>query len=52
MFNKLYKDLLKKVEEGNQCVMLTSLNAQDDTSGEIKEKNILTREDENISIYS
>ena len=52
MFNKLYKDLLKKVEEGNQCVMLTSLNAQDDTSGEIKEKIILTRDDANNKTFS
>lgn len=52
MFNKLYKDLLKKVEEGNQCVMLTFLKAQNDTSGEIKEKIILTRDDVNNKTLS
>lgn len=44
MYNKLYNDLLKKVNNGNQCVMLTFLN-NNDTSPSIKEKYLLTKND-------
>lgn len=46
MFNKLYEDLLKKVDDGNQCVMLTFLSHNNNnTSGFIREKILLTRND-------
>lgn len=43
MFNKLYDDLLKKVNNGNQCVILTFLN--NNTEGSIKEKLLLSKND-------
>ena len=44
MYNNLYNDLLKKVNEGNQCVMLTFLN-NNETNPSIKEKILLTKSD-------
>lgn len=44
MYNNLYNDLLKKVNEGNQCVMLTFLN-NNETNPSIKEKLLLTKND-------
>ena len=41
----LYNSLLKKVNEGNQCVILTYLNLHTDRSGSITEKILLTNKD-------
>lgn len=45
MVKDLYKSLLKKVNEGNHCIMLTYLNLQGDRNGSILEKVLLTSED-------
>lgn len=45
MFNKLYKDLLKNINNGIQCVILTYLNLNDSTNGSIENKILLTKDD-------
>ncbi|WP_027632818.1 XdhC family protein [Clostridium hydrogeniformans] len=51
MFENLYKELLVKINQGNQCVMLTYLNLHSEKSGAIEKKLLLTREElENKSI--
>ncbi|MEW8955276.1 XdhC family protein [Clostridium sp.] len=45
MFENLYKELLLKVNEGNQCVMLTYLDLHSDRNGSIENKVLLTKED-------
>ena len=45
MFNKLYENLLEKLNDNKQCVIITILKPKDDTSGYIKEKTLLTKND-------
>jgi xanthine dehydrogenase accessory factor len=45
MIRDLYKELLTKVNEGNECVMVTYLDMQNSQKGSITKKLILTRED-------
>lgn len=45
MFNKLYGNIIKKINDGNQCVMLTFLEAEDNDNGFIKDKIIMTEND-------
>lgn len=45
MVKDLYKSLLKKVNEGNHCIILTYLNLHGDRNGSILEKVLLTSED-------
>lgn len=47
MFENLYEDLLKEVNTGNKCVMVTHLNLHNNISGSIKNKTILTKDDIN-----
>lgn len=47
MFENLYEDLLKEVNTGNKCVMITHLNLDNNISGSIKNKTILTKGDIN-----
>ena len=47
MFNKLYENLLEKLNDNKQCVIITILKPKDDTSGYIKEKTLLTKNDIN-----
>lgn len=44
MFENLYKDLLDKVNDGNQCVMLTSLELHNNICGSIENKILLTKD--------
>lgn len=44
MFENLYKDLLDKVNDGNQCVMLTSLELRNNVCGSIENKILLTKD--------
>ena len=51
MLEDLYKVLLEKVNDGNECVMLTCLNFNSSRNGAISEKILLTSEDiENKSL--
>ena len=45
MLESLYKELLEKVNGGNECVMLTYLDLHSSTKGTITEKVLLTSED-------
>ncbi|WP_042277392.1 XdhC family protein [[Clostridium] dakarense] len=45
MFENLYENLLKKVNNGNQCVMLTYLDLHNNECGSIENKILLTKED-------
>lgn len=45
MMRDLYKKLLSKVNEGNECVMVTYLDIQNTRKGSITEKLLLTKED-------
>lgn len=45
MLNNIYNDLLNKVNDGNQCVMLTFLSCDNDCSNSIKKKLLLTKDD-------
>ena len=42
MYNDLYNNLIKKVDEGNKCVVLTFLNSKNNN---LKEKILLTKDD-------
>ncbi|KOA19286.1 hypothetical protein CLHOM_23920 [Clostridium homopropionicum DSM 5847] len=42
MLKDVYKVLLSKVNQGNQCIMLTYLNLHNNRSGSIEEKILLT----------
>ena len=45
MLEDLYKELLEKVNDGNECVMLTYLDLHSDRKGAIADKILLTGED-------
>ena len=45
MLNNIYNDLLNKVNDGNQCVMLTFLSCDNDGSNSIKKKLLLAKDD-------
>ena len=45
MLEDLYKELLEKVNGGNECVMLTYLDLHSDRKGAIADKILLTGED-------
>lgn len=45
MFNNLYTDLLRNIDKGIQCVMLTYLETSYSTNGSINNKIILTKND-------
>ena len=45
MLESLYETLLRKVNDGNQCIMLTFLDLHSNKSGSIENKIILTYED-------
>lgn len=44
MFENLYKDLLDKINDGNQCVMLTSFDLHNNVYGSIENKILLTKD--------
>lgn len=45
MLNSIYNDLLKKVDDGNQCAVLTFLGSGSNCNNFIKKKLILTKDD-------
>lgn len=45
MLKSLYKTLLRRVNEGNKCVMLTYLDLHTSRNGSISDKVVLTEED-------
>lgn len=44
MFEDIYRNLLSKINEGSQCIMLTYLDLDTDRSGTVTEKTVLTDE--------